>query len=134
MLAAGIKTPVPLEELEIHLRDEIERQIKLGSNGKKAFEISAQRIGQPKILKSEFEKARKTTKRKQMKVFKIIIGSVAMLWAFMATLTIPKCIFHLNDPSNRHFVKAFLIAAVSSLVAGIVLSLISFRSAFPKKA
>jgi hypothetical protein len=25
MLAAGIKTPVPLEELEIHLRDEIER-------------------------------------------------------------------------------------------------------------
>ena len=27
MFAAGIETPVPLEELEIHLRDEIERQI-----------------------------------------------------------------------------------------------------------
>ena len=26
MLAAGIKTPVPLEELESHLREEIERQ------------------------------------------------------------------------------------------------------------
>ena len=25
MLAAGIKSPVPLEELEIHLREEIER-------------------------------------------------------------------------------------------------------------
>ena len=29
MLSAGIKTPVPLEELEIHLREEIEQQIKL---------------------------------------------------------------------------------------------------------
>ncbi len=30
MLAVGIKTPVPLEELEIHLRDEIEE---LGEDG-----------------------------------------------------------------------------------------------------
>lgn len=30
MLAAGIKTPVPLEELESHLRDEIEQQTKSG--------------------------------------------------------------------------------------------------------
>ena len=30
MLAAGIKTPVPLEELEIHLREEIEQQMKSG--------------------------------------------------------------------------------------------------------
>jgi hypothetical protein len=29
MLAAGIKTPTLLEELENHLRDEIERQAKL---------------------------------------------------------------------------------------------------------
>ena len=28
MLAAGLKTPVPLEELESHLRDEIEQQTK----------------------------------------------------------------------------------------------------------
>jgi hypothetical protein len=27
MLAAGIKTPVPMEELEIHLREEIEQQM-----------------------------------------------------------------------------------------------------------
>ena len=30
MLAAGIKTPVPLEELESHLREEIEQQMKSG--------------------------------------------------------------------------------------------------------
>jgi hypothetical protein len=33
MLAAGIETPLPLEELEIHLREEIERQVKSGLNG-----------------------------------------------------------------------------------------------------
>ena len=37
MLAAGIKTPVPLEELEIHLREEIERQMKSGLNEQTGF-------------------------------------------------------------------------------------------------
>ena len=40
MLAAGIKTPVPLEELEIHLREEIERQMQSGMNEQASF-ISA---------------------------------------------------------------------------------------------
>ncbi len=33
MLAAGIKSPVPPEELEIHLREEIERQMQPGGKG-----------------------------------------------------------------------------------------------------
>jgi uncharacterized membrane protein YhaH (DUF805 family) len=57
MLAAGIKTPVPLEELEIHVRDEIELQMKSGLNLEKAFEISIWRIGQSSVLKREFGKA-----------------------------------------------------------------------------
>jgi hypothetical protein len=57
MLAAGIKTPVPLEELEIHVRDEIELQMKSGLNLEKAFEISVWRIGQSSVLKREFGKA-----------------------------------------------------------------------------
>jgi len=56
MLAAGIKTPVPLEELEIHLREEIEQQMKSGLNEQKAFEISAQIIGEARPLKIEFKK------------------------------------------------------------------------------
>ena len=39
MLAAGIKTPVPLEELESHLREEIEQQTKLGLSEAEAFEF-----------------------------------------------------------------------------------------------
>jgi hypothetical protein len=56
MLAAGIKTPVPLEELEIHLREEIEQQLKSGSNPQQAFENSVRRIGHADELKSEFKK------------------------------------------------------------------------------
>ena len=57
MLAAGIKTPVPLEELETHLREEIERQdrIRLERNG--SFQgCNATKSGQRRLLKSEFRK------------------------------------------------------------------------------
>jgi hypothetical protein len=56
MLAAGIRAPVPLEELEIHLRDELEQQVKSGLNAQQAFEIAVQRIGQAHALKKEFLK------------------------------------------------------------------------------
>jgi hypothetical protein len=56
MLAAGIKTPAPLEELESHLREEIERQIKAGINGRSAFETAVQQIGAAGGIKAEFGK------------------------------------------------------------------------------
>jgi hypothetical protein len=56
MLAAGIKTPVPLEELEIHLREEIERQMKSGLSEAEAFEAAVQQIGQGQMLQNEFKK------------------------------------------------------------------------------
>jgi len=68
MLVAGIKAPVPLNELEIHLREEIERQMKSGLDGQKAFEISIQRIGQPEMLDSEFKKGQKTFMKRTAKI------------------------------------------------------------------
>jgi hypothetical protein len=48
---------VPLEELEIHLREEVERQMmKLGADEQQVFEIAAAEIGQAKSLKMEFRK------------------------------------------------------------------------------
>ena len=59
MLAAGIKTPVPLEELEIHLREEIERRMKTGLNEREAFNAAIRQIGEGKNLKQEFSKTEK---------------------------------------------------------------------------
>ena len=56
MLAAGIQTPVPLEELEIHLREDIAQQTRSGLDVQKAFEAATRQIGQAPALRSEFEK------------------------------------------------------------------------------
>jgi hypothetical protein len=56
MLTAGIKTPVPLEELEIHLRESVEQQMKSGLNEQEAFNSAVQKIGRAQVLKSEFKK------------------------------------------------------------------------------
>ena len=74
MLAAGIKTPVPLEELESHLRDEIELQMKSGLNEHKAFESAVQWIGQPKMLDSEFKKSERTFMKRTLIVLVGIFG------------------------------------------------------------
>jgi uncharacterized membrane protein len=74
MLAVGIKTPVPLEELEIHLREEIQQQMQLGLDAHKAFEISIQRIGEPKSLKGEFIKSERTFMKRTAKIGTGIIG------------------------------------------------------------
>jgi hypothetical protein len=57
MLAVGIKTPVPLEELEIHLREEIEQQMQSGFGEEHAFKSAVWKIGQAGLLKTEFKKA-----------------------------------------------------------------------------
>jgi hypothetical protein len=59
MIAAGIKTPVPLEELESHLREDFERQIQSSANEEQAFAIAVWQIGHSKELKTEFKKGRR---------------------------------------------------------------------------
>src|SRR5690348_9034818 len=78
MLAAGIKTPVPLEELEAHLREEIELQIKSGLSERSAFEASIQRIGRPEMLEREFNK-NESTVMKQIGLWAALIGAAIIL-------------------------------------------------------
>jgi len=56
MRAAGITNPGVLDELESHLREEIERQMKSGLNEQQAFEIAVAQIGCASELKMEFKK------------------------------------------------------------------------------
>ena len=60
MLAAGIKDIESLDELENHLREEVDRQIKLGQQPERAFEIAVDQIGRPALLKAEFSKVNET--------------------------------------------------------------------------
>jgi len=79
MLAAGIKTPVPLEELENHLREEIETQMRSGITAERAFAMAVERIGDASRLREEFEKAAnplEARKRKLLRAYLFFCGLV----------------------------------------------------------
>ncbi len=56
MLAAGIKTPEALKELQTHLRDDVEHQIRSGLSVEQAFDTAVQQLGSASELKAEFAK------------------------------------------------------------------------------
>jgi hypothetical protein len=85
MLDAGIKTPAPLEELEIHLREDIERQMESGLNEQKAFEIAVQEIGKANMLKNEFKKVNAVDKAQQRKRAGLIFAGILGLYSLIFT-------------------------------------------------
>ena len=83
MLATGIKTPVPLEELEGHLREDLEKQMQSGLNPQQAFAIAVRKMGQAGALKQEFTKAGQSAGAQFVKLAGIaclvIAGSFSLL-------------------------------------------------------
>jgi hypothetical protein len=63
MIAGGIKTPVPLNELESHLREDVEQQMRTGATAEQAFREAAQRVGAAENLRREFAKVRRPAAR-----------------------------------------------------------------------
>jgi hypothetical protein len=74
MLSAGVKTPVPLEELESHLLEDVEQQLQFGVSAPRAFEIAVRKIGRPNTLRNEFKK----NERMLMKRVIILLGILAI--------------------------------------------------------
>jgi hypothetical protein len=60
MLSAGVDSAELLDELESHLRDAVEHQVRLGLDLQEAFETASREIGQSGILKQEFDKVGET--------------------------------------------------------------------------
>jgi hypothetical protein len=122
MLAAGIQTPVPLEELEIHLREDIERQTKLGLDEQEAFKTAIQRIGQPKMLKSEFKKS----ERKQMKRIIIISAGVIGIAVGMAFVT-PAVAKYNEQGAMVHDATIGFLIGIPIVLVGISTAIYGFK-------
>jgi hypothetical protein len=77
LMAAGIKSDDVLDELESHLREDIERRARSGADGARLFETAIVQFGQPQVLKAEFDriKERKYMKRGVM----IVLGIVGVM-------------------------------------------------------
>lgn len=88
MLTAGIESPGVMDELEAHLREEIERQVGDGAEAQAAFEISSKQIGSAKVLKTEFEKTSSFRKGFERWAARLVMGgSAAALCCVLAMWT-----------------------------------------------
>lgn len=96
MRAAGIRSPQVLEELEGHLREEIEQQIKSGLDARTALERAAQEIGGPNRIQNEFQKIGSTAR--MLEWFMIIICAAFLgLITFLCATTVVRCFTSAGD-------------------------------------
>ncbi|HUD82511.1 MAG TPA: hypothetical protein VMQ67_03370 [Candidatus Saccharimonadales bacterium] len=116
MLAAGIKTPVPLEELESHLRDEFERQRKSGRSEAEAFQSAVQKIGPAHTVQNEFEKVEDTEQERKWKAGQIWSGSILGL---LQLISIGAVLFNSEMTSGQRMSGSAAIATSILLVAAV---------------
>jgi hypothetical protein len=113
MLAAGIQAPVPLEELENHLRDDVEEQMRSGLNAQQAFEVAAQRIGPGAALLLEFGKIagpKPGMRRMLVRAFCVVFAGFCFVVAVPLMLVLSSCA---SGNMARH--KQFLEEAMQYL-------------------
>jgi hypothetical protein len=86
MITGGIKSPVPLEELENHLREHIQNQLCSGATTEQAFATAAKQMGDAHGLKREFEKVQEESpKRKRLRAASIVAGAAFAYGAVFTT-------------------------------------------------
>ena len=132
MLAAGIKTPAPLEELENHLREDFEQQARSGSSTQQAFNGAVQRIGQTSTLTTEFGKVGGTKEGTRiipakpliiigvLGVLCMIVGSCGHWWILKVAGEIGRFGAPVNDDLERWNTQSLLL-----LCLGVALLLAS---------
>ena len=117
MLAAGIQTPVPLKELESHLREAVEQQVRAGCSDQIAFGMAVRQIGQTGDLQTEFAKAGETI-YEQLKQFLCAVAGIPN-YQLATTMNIPN---QNLEPRWATYLKSFalifpaLVVWVGSLV------------------
>ncbi len=116
MLAAGIQTPVPLEELESHLREDVERQMRSGSSAQQAFAAAAQRMGPASVLQTEFKKGEKTLMTRTLIILLGIFGVLFGPAIFLPALALYKHQALLNS------------RVILPMVAGVFITLIGLAT------
>jgi hypothetical protein len=92
MADAGLENPAIISELEEHLRQDIEQQVRSGTSAPVAFEAALERIGKPGALKSEFDivasrGALAALRQHQWKV--LLCGTVGLIAAAAVHLSRP---------------------------------------------
>ncbi|HEY2081485.1 MAG TPA: permease prefix domain 1-containing protein [Verrucomicrobiae bacterium] len=95
MATGGINSPSILDELESHLREDVERQMRDGISAERAFEVAVKKIGPARALKNEFKKSSVAG------VLEKLMIAIAVLFVafgvFLSTVTIFFCYASLGE-------------------------------------
>jgi hypothetical protein len=109
MAAGGIKTPAILDELESHLREDVELQTRAGSDVEKAFTAAVQKIGSASALKREFKKSTAVNLVEKMMV--AIAAVFVAFGIFLTTVTLILCYGSFAERFAGFTALAFLLLA-----------------------
>jgi hypothetical protein len=107
-----------LDELEIHLREEIERQVKSGLDERAAFQVAVQQIGKANMLKNEFEKVDGAKELRAWRLIQIIsFAGLGVISLFIAACVIFK-LGSFSEVSSSQQMSGLAAVAVMILLAG----------------
>jgi hypothetical protein len=110
MLRGGIKAPVPLDELESHLRD----QLADGRVNQQTFDAVVAQLGNAHLLRSEFKKVNRSSMKR-----KIIIALAAFAFLLGASIIMPALAQH-----NHRNANTWATDELVPLLGGCVISLV----------
>lgn len=79
MISAGIKSSDVLDELEGHLREDIERRVRAGADASRVFEVAVARFGEPCALKMEFDRVKQQQRNYMKRGLMIGAGIVGVM-------------------------------------------------------
>jgi hypothetical protein len=127
LLAAGIKSPVPLEELELHLREEVERLVRSGIRQQQAFEEALLKIGPPRELKAEFSKGSRLRNILGMELMK---ESPHSIWVIALCLLVFSLIFSIAVIGRLSETQVMTFPEYMSAITGVLVSDLLFCSGF----
>jgi len=129
MLAAGIKMPVPLEELEIHLREEIERQMKSGFDEQGIFNSAVQKIGEARVVQTEFKKVEPD--HKMRRTILLIIGwpvAGVALWYGVTFLYFQWALIGFHPECDLETIAAVLIILAAEIGIWLLAKVSRYRT------
>jgi len=120
MLAAGIQSPVPLEELETHLREEIAALLESGSCEADAFHSAVQKFGPPPAVRNEFKKVTPANTALNWKFFELLFAGFTFLFPLLVC-----CLAYFKNGDFAELtpgqqLSGVTAAAAFSLLAGIL--------------
>jgi len=96
MIAGGIKEPSVLDELESHLREDVDRELRSGPDVERAFAVAVKKIGPASALKNEFKKSSAS-----VVVEKLMIAIAIVFVAFGIFLSCVTVVFCYLTPGER---------------------------------